>query len=697
MIKRLLPAFLALPLALAAQPKLELQPFASGFERPVDIAHAGDNRLFIVEQDGFIWILDSLGNRSPKPFLDIDARVRSTGNEQGLLGLAFHPDYAQNGYFYVNYTRTPDGDTRVSRFTRSATNPDSADANSELILLVVDQPANNHNGGCLKFGPDGYLYTSLGDGGGANDPQNFAQNKKSLLGKMLRIDVNAGPDPYRVPNDNPFVNDTTYLPEIWSLGWRNPWRFSFDRLTGDMWVADVGQDTREEIDFEPAGVGGRNYGWRCYEGALPFNTAGCQPAANYTFPVFDYDNASLGCSVTGGFVYRGSRFPELNGLYLFADFCSGRWWGTRYDAADSTFNTVLLANLTDFEYAAFGEDVRGELYVAELSGGRILRIEDRCADFAVDGAVSGSPVCPGANGGSIELSATGGSNPIQYLWADGVAGPVRSALPAGVYAVTATDGQGCSRVLSFDLPEGGTPDPVLTTDRPVVCPDETVTLTAANLQPPVTLRWEVNGSLFSTVAVNETVYTLSSNVEGTWTVSFFDSVCLETRTAELTIAREPELTPLIEGAGDSLVYNTTDTTLALQWYRNNQMIPGATQPYLLPTAEGEYFLEVTTANGCRYESNRVILQISTTMPEWVTAYTLSPNPTSDRMRLYLALDAPKRLMFTLSDHLGRVYFSQSRQGSVFDFPLELQALPRGAYTLTVQSDAGQWSRWVIKN
>ncbi|MCB0551885.1 MAG: PQQ-dependent sugar dehydrogenase, partial [Phaeodactylibacter sp.] len=223
--------------AIYAQPSLQLEVFASGFSLPVDIAHAGDGRLFIVEKAGRIRIIDSDGSILPQPFLDIDARVNSLASERGLLGLAFHPDYTDNGYFFVNYTNNS-GDTRISRFSVSAGNANQADPNSERILLEVDQPFNNHNAGDLNFGPDGYLYIGLGDGGSADDPGNRAQNRQNLLGKMLRIDVDNG-DPYSIPEDNPFAFDDFTLDEIWAIGLRNPWRFSFDRLTGALWIADV--------------------------------------------------------------------------------------------------------------------------------------------------------------------------------------------------------------------------------------------------------------------------------------------------------------------------------------------------------------------------------------------------------------------------------------------------------------------------
>jgi glucose/arabinose dehydrogenase len=375
----LLTAFIAT--SLHAQTTFRLSTFATGFARPVDIAHAGDSRLYIVEQRGQIWILDNRGQRvGTEPFLNIMDRVRDAGNEQGLLGLAFHPNYAQNGFFYVNYTRETDGDTRVSRFTRSATNANAADPASELILLEYDQPFTNHNGGGVKFGPDGFLYVSSGDGGSGGDPLNTGQNPNSLLGKILRIDVNGrtGNLNYAIPADNPFANTANVRPEIWSLGWRNPWRFSFDRQTGDMWVGDVGQDAREEVSFEPARTGGRNYGWRCYEGTRTFNTNNCQPIANYTGAIFDYaTNRSIngdGCSVTGGFVYRGRRFPNLFGLYLVTDYCSGRWWSIRRET-NGTFTSAVLSDQRRGEFSSLGEDIDGELYAAGLATGQIYRIE----------------------------------------------------------------------------------------------------------------------------------------------------------------------------------------------------------------------------------------------------------------------------------------------------------------------------------
>jgi glucose/arabinose dehydrogenase len=699
MIRRTLPLLLLLPVCLAAQPKIQLTPFATGFTRPVDIVHAGDSRLFVVEQNGFIWVLDSTGARLPGgPFLDIDARVRSTGNEQGLLGLAFHPNYATNGYFYVNYTRNGDGDTRISRFSRDATNPNKANPDSELIIMEIDQPFNNHNGGCIKFGPDGYLYIGMGDGGNAGDPSNYAQTKNTRLGKFLRIDIDVDFGLYAVPPDNPFLNDPAYLPEIWSVGWRNPWRFSFDRLTGDLWAGDVGQTTREEVDFEPAGVGGRNYGWRCYEGFTTYNTSGCLPANNFTGPFFDYDNASVGCSVTGGFVYRGSLHPDLYGMYLFADYCSGRWWGTRFNPQDSTFDTQLIADLTDFQFVSYGEDFKGELYVAELTAGRIMKIEERCSGFQLNGTVEGGPVCAGSQNGAIALDISGGATPVAYAWADGPTTKDRSGLAPGMYTVTATDNIGCVRILRFDIEPAGLPVPQLLSDRPFVCSFETIMLRAENLVPPVTLYWEKDGQPLAVTTTTDSVYAFSSTAgAGVYTVRMYDPVCLDTLTADYTVQADTSVDVAIGLRGTDTLYIASPLPGMFQWNLNGQAIPGATNATHVVLENGLYNAVWTTPNGCTVASEGILVELlGSALPTSVRAFRVSPNPTDSRALFFLELDAPHRIQVSLFDTAGRSIFSQTRQGTVFQFPLELEALSPGVYHLVVQMDGAQWSRKVIR-
>lgn len=345
---------------------VQLQFVASGFFKPLGLTHAGDERLFVVEQHGLISIIQD-GQRLSTPFLDIIDQVNSNANEQGLLGLAFHPNYAQNGYFYVNYNGA-DGETIISRFEVSD-DPNTADAGSETVLLTIAQPYRNHNGGQIAFGPDGYLYIGMGDGGSQDDPQNNGQNPDALLGKILRIDVDGG-EPYAIPADNPYVDDDRYRNEIWAMGLRNPWRFSFDRVTGDLYIADVGQNAWEEIDFQPAGVGGLNYGWRQFEASNCY-LDGCV-LQSHTLPVFEYNHSGGHCSVTGGYVYRGQAYPELSGNYFLADYCSGTMWRL-FRNADGSWNNDQIGQ-TGFLVSSFGEDVNGELYVLSQAAGEVYQI-----------------------------------------------------------------------------------------------------------------------------------------------------------------------------------------------------------------------------------------------------------------------------------------------------------------------------------
>jgi len=341
--------------------QIDLVPFATGFSSPLNIQNAGDDRLFVVEQGGRIKIVNSDGSVNPTPFLDISGQI-SSGGERGLLGLAFHPDYENNGYFYVYFTQ-PDGDTQVSRFSVDQNNPDLADPTSELFLLDIFQPFSNHNGGCISFGPDGYLYIATGDGGSAGDPNNYAQNTEVLLGKMLRIDVDnpGGGLNYGIPPDNPFAGSPTAAEEIWAYGLRNPWKFSFDRFTGDLWIADVGQNAIEEINHVPSTLAGLNYGWRCYEGSQIFNNSGCPDPSELTFPIAEYPH-SVGSSITGGYVYRGAS-TAYQGKYFFADFVSGI-----IGNLDENNTISYLNDLPSQNWASFGEDIEGELYLAGFNG-----------------------------------------------------------------------------------------------------------------------------------------------------------------------------------------------------------------------------------------------------------------------------------------------------------------------------------------
>lgn len=333
------------------------------FERPVDFQHANDNskRLFVVEQRGVISVFENNPKTSAKSeFLSIESKVDDSGNEEGLLGLAFHPDYKSNGFFYVNYTAKNSNRTVISRFKVSASNPNQADPASEMILLEFDQPYSNHNGGQIAFGPEGYLYIAVGDGGSGGDPQGNGQNRNTLLGTILRIDVDKseGSKNYSIPSDNPFVGSSEgFQKEIYAYGLRNPWRLSFDSETGELWVGDVGQNKYEEIDIIKKGG---NYGWNSMEGFHCFNSSNCN-TEGLELPVWEYDRSRGDISITGGYVYRGSSIPQLKGLYIYADYVSGRIWSLDMTNSNSPVNTELFD--TDFPISSFGVDKNQELYL----------------------------------------------------------------------------------------------------------------------------------------------------------------------------------------------------------------------------------------------------------------------------------------------------------------------------------------------
>jgi glucose/arabinose dehydrogenase len=381
-------------------PDIQLTNIASGFNQPLFATHSNDGtaRIFIVERGGKVRILNS-GEIVGTPFLDISGLVTTVGSEQGLLGIAFPPDYATKGYFYVNYTRSQDGASVISRFYRSWSDPNIAVPSSEQFIMIVEQPLGNHNGGSLAFSPvDHFLYIGMGDGGGGGDPFENAQDPSSLLGNILRIDVESiaipltEPTPpadhphkvflplvslgqhelYLIPESNPFFGNASFQDEIWAFGVRNPWRFSFDSMTGDIFIADVGQGTREEVNFQPsASIGGENYGWNIMEGSLCYNASSCD-MSGLTLPVVDYAH-DVGCSITGGYVYRGSAIPALQGIYLYGDFCTGRIWGLQFDT--DHWESIELLD-TNLQISSFGEDEDGNLYVIDYSTGNLHRIDE---------------------------------------------------------------------------------------------------------------------------------------------------------------------------------------------------------------------------------------------------------------------------------------------------------------------------------
>jgi uncharacterized protein (TIGR03437 family) len=405
--------------------EIRVVQIASGISAPTDIENArdGSGRLFFVQQNGIIRVLRD-GALLAQPFLDIRSKTRADG-ERGLLGLAFPPGFTQSRRFYINYTDL-NGDTVVAQYQVGAS-PDQADPASEIVLLHIAQPFPNHNGGRLQFGPDGYLYIGMGDGGSGGDPLNNGQSRGTLLGKLLRIDVESNPGRVTIPSSNPFVNEAGARPEIWALGLRNPWRFSFDRATGDLWIADVGQDMYEEVNFQPASSrGGENYGWNRMEGAHCYQS-GCS-SQDLTLPVAEYTHAD-GCSVTGGAVYRGKLSPGLRGIFLYGDYCSGRIWGVERQG-NQWVNRLLLS--PGFGITTFGVDESDELYVANANNGTIHHIEGSQAPrLAAAGVVNAASFVQGLTAGSLATAFAAG-----VLDNEGVVGADSIPLPTSLRDVS---------------------------------------------------------------------------------------------------------------------------------------------------------------------------------------------------------------------------------------------------------------------
>lgn len=434
-------------LLINAQSNVSLQQFSAGYTAPVGVENCGDSRLFIVQQSGQIIVSDSAGNKRNKPFLDISDRVLYNGGEQGLLGVAFDPNYLKNGYFYVNYINKS-GNTQISRFQVKSAYPNTADKTSEKFILQIAQPFSNHNGGCTRFGPDGYLYIGMGDGGSGGDPNNNAQNPQSLLGKMLRIDVHSG-NPYSIPPDNPFLDSANYKKEISALGLRNPWRWSFDAKTDALIIADVGQETWEEVNYQSYGGKGANYGWRCYEGNHAYNISGCKAQSLYKSPIYEYQHSSTtgDCSIIGGFVYRGQKYPSLKGKYFFTDYCSG------------ILRTLVITNPTATEqnvyngsanaYTSFGVDKHNELYLANGANGIIYQVVVTTGiQEATPVAAQDFRIAPNPSNGNFTITYKSEKNQQAYI-------KIQNTLGVQFYQITKPLLAGSNNIsLNARLPQG---------------------------------------------------------------------------------------------------------------------------------------------------------------------------------------------------------------------------------------------------
>jgi glucose/arabinose dehydrogenase len=595
---------LSIPL-FAQVPALTLTEVGNGFTRVTTLANCGDDRLFILEKNGVIKFIRPYIGPASTTFMDINSRVvnpSGASDERGLLGIAFDPNYQVTGRFYVNYINNA-GNTVIARYTVTAGNPNAGDVNSEEILLTITQPYSNHNGGCIQFGKDGYLYIGMGDGGSGGDPQNFAQNPQSLLGKMLRIDV-SGTTGYTIPASNPFASTSDgVLDEIWSLGLRNPWRWSFDLLTGDMWIADVGQNVFEEVNFQPvSSSGGENYGWRRYEANSTFSSGTTITVSpnNVVYPIFNYaHSASNGCSITGGYVYRGFLNNSIYGRYFTTDYCSGRIW-TIFPNGSGAFTNEDHGQFVSNQYSTFGLDNYGEQYIAE-QGGKISRIQTNTGGPSAQISASSSlTICPGE---SVRLS-TGYHPLLNYSWyRDNVAianadSNIFDATTSGNYKVEVNhiNGTNTSEVLIVNV---------------VTLPEVTASSSFANICDdaafPIPLNGSPSGGVFIGPGIEGNSFNPFSFSSGTYNLaySFTTPEGCTVPPAEFIIIINP--LPNVGITGLSPTYCETSSPSQLTFIPQGGTILGTAQPGLINNefnpsvlGIGSFELNYTFAdkNGC---------------------------------------------------------------------------------------------------
>lgn len=692
-------AFLTFVLFVNAQlPQLNLVLVKQGFDSPVDIKHCGDDRLFIVQQDGLIRIMSKDGNINATPFLDIDAKVNSTNNEQGLLGLAFSPNYKQDGYFYVNYINgTGAGSTRISRFSVNPTDSNLADPNSEVVLLTFTQPYSNHNGGNMMFGKDGYLYISQGDGGSSNDPNGYAQNKNSFLGKMLRIDV-TGQATYAVPPTNPFVGQSNVKEEVWAYGLRNPWRCSFDRLTGDLWIGDVGQDSWEEIDFQDAAsAGGENYGWKCREGLHPTpppaNTAGC-PSTGFVDPVYEVpQNGGSSCSITGGYVYRGAQYSKLFGLYLFTDYCSGKFWTLKRTGANS-FDPDTLQTFSTFQYTAFGEDNNGELYVAyrgsTSTNGRIYRITETtdCNPVAFISLQDTVSSCT-----PVQLTALEGDT-LSYEWYNS-SGPINgansynyTAAQNGWYKVKVAKQQaGCESmsdsvyVQIFDTTALTTPNTIFK-----YCSDDSAVSVNGIVVP-------AGGSFNSPYVSSDTLF--NPAIAGTGNIALpyvytNASGCASSLTATVVVGSKTSLT--VDSNNVTVCESPNAISLAgfVSPAGGTYSGSGVSNNQFTPLATGQITYTYLNDFGCESEEVFTInVAICSGVDEIESGlnFRLFPNPVTEELSVRIDGSAGDAVELKITDAIGKVCFAGRYELSAPQvvIPVNVQQFAGGLYTVLLNN------------
>ncbi len=637
------------------QQQVKLEEIIDNLEIPVDIAFDYKNVMYIVEKRGKIIRIE---NGVKNTFLDITSIVNSAANERGLLGMAFDPNYATNGNFFVNYTNAA-GSSNISRFTRSLADSISSNANTEKHLMIITQPYNNHNGGCLKFGPDGYLYIGMGDGGSGGDPGNRSQNPKERLGKMLRIDVNSNTGQYGIPDDNPYKNSQDTLEEIWAMGLRNPWRFSFDKTTGDLWIGDVGQNKLEEVDFTPASTkGGWNYGWRCYEGTEKYDFAQCKETTPFVKPVHTYATKSNGegCSITGGYVYRGNNIPYLKGQYIYGDYCTSKIWRLKKNDCGVYQNELISTSLGAQEVSTFGEDKNGELYVAAIGSGKVYKMVPLC-NFSASISSIKSARCTTSNDGQVVFDVQS-SFPYTYT----LTGPSTdiNALKAGKYNYKLKDSLGCTSSNCFEIG----------IDSVALCnfsnPTEVFICEGQVGISLPTICSNVGIDSFA-IYLDSMLYKTTKNLDliikeaGEYSFEYYKNGCKYPRQKLLTLTVEKiDSIPQFTFNGTKAI--VTGPFALYQMYKDGILVSENKDGLFDVNASnfGQYTFRGISANGCLSKASNPLI-ISSTLDEAIVKTLLYPNPFNDV--IYLKTDDIKSMSFYTME--GKKIAEQSNpRGSV---------------------------------
>ncbi|MBI1225005.1 MAG: hypothetical protein GC192_07180 [Bacteroidetes bacterium] len=679
-----------------------LTPFASGFNWLVGIARApGENRMYVYQKDGFIKILNTDGTVQATPFLDLSAKVQNDG-ERGLVGLAFHPQYQSNGFFYVFYNQVGTGKCTVSRFKRSPGNPNIADP-TEGILLSFDHPELNHVGGCMKFGPDGYLYISTGDGGGAGDPNGNGQNLLSFLGKILRIDVGNQGGAYTVPASNPFVGVANTAPEIWAYGLRNPWRFSFDRWSGNLWIGDVGQDTWEEVNMQPSNsTGGENYGWSCKEGLSDFNSNQCF-GGSLTDPLYQYGHISTPIqgwcagSITGGVVYRGTQFADLQGKYIFADFCTGKIFSLAQMGIDVQVEEA--GDFNDVDFSVLDENNAGELFVCAVNSNQIYQLKS--TDCTPVAWLVADPIIDLPFGASAQLNAYG--NNMNYQWLlngdpiNGANGSSLEVTTSGTYSFIVTNpANGCTNTSNETVVTAPPPLSVTLEVDDVNCFGETsgaVTAVAAGGSSNYTYLWNTG----------DTSASISNVPAGTYVVGVSDGN--SSVTAEALVAQPSDLSLNFNGVYPSMLTSEDGIIWAIP--------SGGTPPYQYMWSTGAttdtiftvqfnhtYSVTITDENGCSTSDETAFIIWDANEVSDRIGLQLMPNPVVDDLTLQFQLSNSCELGIFLTDAIGRRLVSVlpycPQPAGNTTLRVSMKQKPAGLYYLVVNLDGQIAAKKILK-